>query len=46
MVSCPTPGQENTISVITAPPSSVPSCSPRMVITGRVAFFMAWWVIT
>ena len=33
------PGQANTVSVTTAPPSSVPNCSPVMVTIGIAAFF-------
>ena len=32
--SRPTPGQENTVSVTTAPPSRKPICSPMRVTTG------------
>jgi hypothetical protein len=37
MASRPTPGQENTVSVTTTPPSRKPVCSPTTVTTGSSA---------
>ena len=36
--SLPIPGHANTDSVMTAPPSRVPTCSPSTVSTGTAAF--------
>ena len=37
----PTPGTANTVSVMTAPPSSRPNCRPVTVTSGSAAFFSA-----
>ena len=44
--SVPTPGQAKTFSVITAPESSAPNCSPTIVTTGSSALRSAWRAIT
>ena len=41
-IMVPTPGQAKTVSVMTAPPSRPPNCSPITVMIGRSAFFSAW----
>src|SRR5215475_7209657 len=45
-MSRPTPGTANTVSVITAPPSSSPNWRPATVTRGRAALTRAWWQIT
>ncbi len=40
------PGQENTVSVTTAPPSRVPNCRPVIVTIGIAAFFSVCLVTT
>ena len=42
----PTPGTANTVSVITAPPSSSPMCSPTIVTVAMIAFRRMWRPIT
>ena len=44
--SRPTPGQENIVSVTTAPPSRNAACRPISVTTGISALRSAWWTIT
>ena len=45
-ISRPTPGTANTVSVMTAPPSKRPNCSPVTVTSGSAAFFSACRPIT
>jgi hypothetical protein len=40
--SRPRPGQENTVSTRTAPPSTEPSCTPSVVTMGRSALRSTW----
>ena len=40
--SGPTPGQANTVSTTTDPPSRLPTCTPAIVSTGSEALRSTW----
>src|SRR5437763_1003250 len=46
MASRPMPGHAKTVSVTTAPPSSVPNCRPVIVTTGSAAFLSVCFITT